>query len=493
MSAPTIEVDSDHSAAREAMPATAPGKVTTETLHEEYVEPKSESFDLVASKEQLKEAVRRVDILIIPIMTVLLSFSYIDRSNMGLAAVVGMSTELEFKGYDYSIMLLVFFPGYALCVLPSGYILSKTSVRYWLPFICINFGLFTLGSGLIRNQAGLLAMRIFMGISEAGCFATVISVVCTWYPRYYVGKRLTIINTGASLIAAFSGVLAYAFSRINIPNYAGWRWIFILEGTITVLVSIAAFFILDEYPETSRFLSENHRDIIVGLIAQDRDEHLEERLTARSIIRTLGDWKIWIFAIMYMLCVVTSYGMAYFIPLILQEKMGFSGALSQLLTTPPYFYAVILAVTLAWLSDRQRMRSPFIAFFALNVIVGMTLTRWGPNTGSQYFGLFLTLGGSLVNGPMIVVFGQNNAPTRTARSVSSGLQLTFGAIGGIIGSTVFRSQDAPTYTPGSIVVICCATTIIILSAIMAWHLHRQNLLNGGAESEDGEQAFVYTI
>ncbi|KAJ6002532.1 hypothetical protein N7451_005079 [Penicillium sp. IBT 35674x] len=471
MSAPTTEVDYDHSIAKEAMPATALGEVTAETVHEEHIEPKSESVDLVANQEQLKKAVRRVDMLIIPIMMVLLSFSYIDRSNMGLAAVVGMSTELEFKGY----------------------ILSKTSVRYWLPFICINFGLFTLGSGLIRNQAGLLAMRIFMGIFEAGCFATVISVVCTWYPRYYVGKRLTIINTGASLIAAFSGVLAYAFSRINIPNYAGWRWIFILEGTITVLVSIAAFFILDEYPETSRFLSKNHRDIIVGLIAQDRDEHLEEKLTAQLIIRTLGDWKIWVFAIMYMLCVVTSYGMAYFIPLILDQKMGFSGALSQLLTTPPYFYAVILAITLAWLSDRHRIRSPFIAIFALNVIVGMILTRWGPNTGSQYFGLFLTLGGSLVNGPMIVVFGQNNAQTRTARSVSSGLQLTFGAIGGIIGSTVFRSQDAPTYTPGSIVVICCATSIIILSGIMAWHLNRQNLLNSGSESENGEQAFVYTI
>jgi hypothetical protein len=168
MSVPTTELDYEHSIAKETMHATALGEVTAETLHKEYVEPESESVGLVASQEQIQNAVRRVDVLIIPIMMVLLSFSYIDRSNMGLAAVVGMSTELEFKGYDYSIMLLVFFPGYALCVMPSNYILSKTSVRYWLPFICINFGLFTLGSGLIRNQAGLISMRVFMGISEAG-------------------------------------------------------------------------------------------------------------------------------------------------------------------------------------------------------------------------------------------------------------------------------------------------------------------------------------
>ncbi|KAF9891538.1 hypothetical protein FE257_004005 [Aspergillus nanangensis] len=426
-------------------------------------------------------------------MMVLLAFSYIDRSNMGLASVAGMSTELDFKGYDYSVMLLVFFPGYALCVLPSNYILHRTSVRYWLTFVCIGFGLFTLGSGLIRNQNGLLAMRVLLGIFEAGSFTTVISVVSTWYPRYFVGRRLTLINTGASLIASLSGILAYAFTRISTPNYAGWRWIFILEGAITILVAIAAFFVLDEYPETSRFLSDDYRDIIVGLIAQDREERHEEKITVRRIVQSLGDWKLWVFAIMYMLCVVTSYGMAYFMPLILNEKMGYSGALSQLLTTPPYFYAVLLAVGLAWLSDRQRIRSPFIAFFALNVIVGMAVTRWGPNTGSQYFGLFLTLGGSLVNGPMIIVFGQNNAQTRSARSVSSGLQLSFGAVGGIIGSTVFRSQDAPTYTPGSIVVMCCAFTIICLSGLLAWSLHRENRLAKDTGSDDGERRFLYTL
>jgi sugar phosphate permease len=207
-------------------------------------------------------------------------------------------------------------------------------------------------------------------------------------------------------------------------------------------------------------------------------------------LQTLRDVKIWGFAVLYMLCVVTSYGMAYFMPLILNEKMGFSGALSQLLTTPPYFYAVILAISLSWISDRQQTRTPFIVFFAMNVIVGMALTRWGPNTGSQYLGLFLTLGGSLVNGPMIIVFGQNNAPTRAARSVSSGLQLTFGAVGGIIGSTVFRSQDAPTYTPGSIVVMCCAGTIIVVSSMLALHMRRLNRL---AADQQDYPLFVYTL
>ena len=305
---------------------------------------------------------------------------------------------------------------------------------------------------------------------------------------------MTMVSTGASLITSLAGVLAWVFSRIDVPNYSGWRWIFIIEGAITVVVALAAFFVLDEYPEKSKFLTQEERDTAIRLIAQDREEHNEEALTVRLVLQILCEWKIWVFASLYMLCVTTTYGLAYFIPLILNGQMGFSGALSQVLSTPPYFYGFILAILISWVSDRCRMRSPFIVFLSLNVILGMVLTRWGPNTGSQYLGVFFTMGGSLVNGPMIVVFAQNNAPTRAKRSVSSGLQLTFGALGGIIGSTVFRSQDAPTYTPGVIVVICCATAIIAITSFLGWHFRRQNQLHKEAGFVlEGQRGFTFTV
>ncbi|KAH7142205.1 major facilitator superfamily domain-containing protein [Dactylonectria macrodidyma] len=462
--------------------------------HEENVGSKVESEDAVVGGQELSRIIRRMDVVVLPIMTIVLAFCYIDRSNMGLAAVAGMAEELDFKGYQFSIALLVFFPGYALFVLPSNYILSKTSVRYWLTFLSIAFGFFSVGSGLIRNYGSLLSMRILLGMCEAGVYPTVIMVVSSWYPRYYFGKRLALVACGASLISSLSGVLAYAFSRINTTDYAGWRWIFILEGAMTIVVALGCFFLIDEYPEKSRFLTEQQRNTTVRLIAQDRQEQNEEALTVWFVVQTLVDWKIWIFAIMYMLSVSATYGMAYFIPLILNGQMGFSGALSQLLTTPPYFYATILATGVSWFSDQRRVRTPFIIFLALNTILGISLTRWGPNTGSQYLGLFFAFGGSLVNGPMIIVFAQNNAPTRAKRSVSSGLQLTLGAVGGIIGSTVFRSQDAPKYTPGVITVLCGAGAIIGLSCLLAWQLNRLNRLR--AETGlvlQGQQDFVYTL
>lgn len=287
--------------------------------------------------------------------------------------------------------------------------------------------------------------------------------------------------------------MAYGFSRIKAGGYVGWRWIFILEGIITVVFTAGAFFIIDEYPSKSRFLTAEQRDITVKLIAQDRGEHEEEKMTLAATLDALKDWKLWVFSTMYMFCTVTTYSFAYFVPLILNAQMGFSGALSQILTTPPYFWAFILAMTLGHYSDRYKMRSPFLIFYSMNVILGLALTRWGPNTGAQYLGLFFTLGGAQGNAATVISFAQNNAPTRVKRGVSSGLQLTFGAIGGIIGSTVFRSQDAPSYTPGIIVVLCGAATIAVLASLMGLYLARQNKQHReSGKILEGQQDFEYT-
>uniref|UniRef100_A0A0B7K9R7 Major facilitator superfamily (MFS) profile domain-containing protein n=1 Tax=Bionectria ochroleuca TaxID=29856 RepID=A0A0B7K9R7_BIOOC len=463
--------------------------------HKEYGEVGLEGVGGSAiDPHRLARTIRKMDIVVLPIMTVILAFCFIDRTNMGLAMVVGMGSELRFDSYGYSTALLVFFPGYALFVLPSNYILSKTSVRYWLTFLSLAFGFLTLAAGLVRTFGGLVAVRALLGICEAGVFPTIIVVASSWYPRYYFGKRMTAISSGASLISALSGVLAWAFSRISTPNHSGWRYIFILEGAITVLAAFCAFFAIDEYPNKSRFLSEEQRDIAVRLIAQDREEREEEEFTFSLGLRILRDWKIWVFGILYMLNVATTYGLAYFIPLILNGKMGFSGAISQLLSTPPYFYGFILAVTVSSISDRYHIRSPFIIFLHLNVILGITLMRWGPNTASQYLGLFFCLGASVVSGPMIVVYGQNNAPTRAKRSVSSGVQLSLGAVGGIIGSTVFRSQDSPTYTPGTVVVLCSSATVISICCLLNLYFRRLNRLQRETNLVlEGQRGFLYTL
>jgi hypothetical protein len=118
--------------------------------------------------QEIKRTMRRIDIVVVPVLTVLLAFCFIDRANMGLAAVAGMVEELGLVGFQYSTTLLLFFPGYVLFALPSNYFLSKVSVRVWLCALGLGFGLFTLLMGVIQNFAGLAVMRLLLGFCEAG-------------------------------------------------------------------------------------------------------------------------------------------------------------------------------------------------------------------------------------------------------------------------------------------------------------------------------------
>lgn len=142
--------------------------------HKDYGEPVIGESDGSAAETAdidpvlVAKTIRKMDLIVLPVMTLILAFCFIDRVNMGLAMVVGMGTELHFKSNSYSVALLVFFPGYALCVLPSNYILSKTPVRYWLTILSVGFGLFTLAAGLVQNFGSMLAMRILLGVCEAG-------------------------------------------------------------------------------------------------------------------------------------------------------------------------------------------------------------------------------------------------------------------------------------------------------------------------------------
>jgi MFS family permease len=231
---------------------------------------------------------------------------------MGFAAVAGMREELDLvSGYRYLIILVVFFPGYALFCTHSNYMLSKTSIRWWLTCISIGFGVFTLAMGFIHNWTSLIALRLSLRIFEAGLVSPtfshlrpclgrhmsnyeysvvpgVIVVLSTWCPRYYLQKRISLVICGSGLLASLAGLLAYAFSCINAAGYVGWGWIYILEGAITVVLVIGVFFLIEEYPQRSRFLRGHERDILVDLLSRDRASEEEDKMGSGTLYESFA-------------------------------------------------------------------------------------------------------------------------------------------------------------------------------------------------------------
>jgi MFS family permease len=158
--------------------------------------------------------------------------------------------------------------------------------------------------GIVQSYEGLLVARIFLGVTEAGLFPGVAYYITMWYARHEAQFRQALFFSAASVAGAFSGLLAYGIAHMDgVGNLAGWRWIFILEGILTVIVAIAAYFTLYDFPETASFLTEEERAFVVyRLKYQDFKDEREEGAVRvaqddsfqwKFVKAAFLDWQIW--------------------------------------------------------------------------------------------------------------------------------------------------------------------------------------------------------
>jgi MFS family permease len=145
----------------------------------------------------------------------------------------------------------------------------------------------------------------------------------------------------------------------------------------------------------------------------------------------------------YFVCASSVYSLAFFKSIILRQGMGFSYALAQLLQSPPYVFAIIMSLAFAWLSDKVKMRWPILCSQSIIAIIGFFIILYAKPPGVRYFGIFLATFGTQANIPGTLSYGNNQTARVQKRGVVAAAMISVGAAGGITGSTIFRSQDAP--------------------------------------------------
>ena len=247
-------------------------------------------------------------------------------------------------------------------------------------------------------------------------------------------------------------------------------------------------------PLTRPFLSEKEAAFVVARIEKDRHDAIPEPFRISTYLRCALDGKIWGFAALFGLSTTQTYAIAYFLPIILEDGMGFSEAASQCLVSPPYVLAAFTMFGCAWYGDKWHIRGPWVALNALYALIGLLLLGFVENVGARYFGVFLAVSGCNSNVPCVLTFQANNIRGQWKRALASATLVGAGGIGGIIGSTVFRSQDAPGYIPGIITVIIASVLILLITGLMEWRFW---VANKKARDEglviEGLQGFRYTL
>ncbi|TVY51137.1 MFS transporter prlL [Lachnellula cervina] len=450
--------------------------------------------------EEQRSIIWRIDRRLVLTLGFLYMISLMDRTNLGAAAIAGMTTQLHMndKNNAYTIVSLVFFLPYAIFQPPATVAIREIGPRRFLATIVFFWGAVMISFGFVKTWEVMAVLRVILGILEAGFYPGCIYLLSTWYPRYELQKRNAVFYLIGSCASAFAGILAYGLMQLNgRAGLEGWSWIFIIEGILTCILGVFSYVMIVDFPELSptswNFLNEKEAAFIVARIEHDRHDIRLEPFSLGPYLRNGLDSKVWGFSALYTLTTTNSYAIAYFLPIILKDGMGFSIAKSQCLVAPPYICAAIVMYIQAYYGDKWHLRGPIIVGNAALGILGLGLLGYLDNSAARYFGVFLATTSCNANCPALVTYQANNVRGQWKRAFTSATLIGGGAIGGIIGTSVFRAQDSPGYRPGILTCLIANALIIAIVAALSFKFYRANKrVDAGGKQIENQADFKYT-
>ncbi|WVW80169.1 hypothetical protein I302_102146 [Kwoniella bestiolae CBS 10118] len=430
------------------------GEVTLNDIDPEYQEyvQLNEEF----SGEALKKLTRKIDWRVIPQLIFMYMLSYIDRGNVGNARLFGAQTDTKLSNTDWNIGLSLLFITFGFGGLPSNILVKKFGPKKVLPVLLTGIGACLIGAGASHNRAQWFALRLLLGLFEAGMYPGCTYTLTTWYTPAQIHSRTTIYYLGGVLSGAISGLLAYGIGQMDgRAGQRGWRYIYWIEGAITFTVGIIAMFTLQETPQkTKKWLSEREKRFLAlrskymygGGRMGSKDE-----FSLKDALKALKSEHVWILSFCFICNTIALYGFSLSLPTIV-KNMGFTAANAQALSAPPYVFAAFCVVASGLFSDRYRMRAATVVFPSIVGFIGVLIcvltVKHKHLVALSYVGTCIAAGGLYCLTPALTVWTGLNTAGQTKRAAAISISFLFAAIGGIPGSYIYLAKEAPGYPTG---------------------------------------------
>ena len=299
-----------------------------------------------------------------------------------------------------------------------------------------------------HNAPGAIVCRFFLGCIEAAFFPGCLYYLSRWYTRKEMQLRVTILNAGNLAAQAFGGLIAAGIlsGMEGKQGIRAWRWLFIVEGCLTIFFAILAQPILPDYPATTTWLSERERVIAQARLVEDvglADDDEKEEGTFHGLKAAVSDPKVWALAASYFLTIM-GLSFSFFFPTI-TAALGYGTTETLLLTAPPWIFAVLVSLPNAWHADRTGERYFHYLWPAVACMVGYIISMATENTGGRYFSTFLMTTG-YASGFIMLAWISNTIPRPPAkRAAAIGIVNACGNIGSIPGTYIWRVEYGPYY------------------------------------------------
>ncbi|KAK6366244.1 hypothetical protein LTS17_010750 [Exophiala oligosperma] len=330
---------------------------------------------------------RKIDRRIVPLVTVLYLLCFLDRANIGNARIQGMAVDLDLVGYRFNWALSVFYLVYLLVEVPSNILLKHIGPRLYIPMLVMGFGFVSMCTAFVKSFDTLCVARAFLGIFEGG----------------------------------------------TMPGIA-----FFLTG---------APFLMPSNPQTCMFLTERERHIAHERLIREHRADPHERVQWRHIKAAIFNVNNNMAALGFFMINVTVQGLSIFLPTILKD-LGWTSTKAQLYSVPPYVAACLIAIAIAYISDKTRRRGIYLALFTIPPIVGFSLLRWNTNPSIRYMAIYFITTGAFPGGPGFMSWGINNSAGPATRAVATAYIVSVGTGGGVLATWTYLVRDGPRYPIG---------------------------------------------
>lgn len=430
----------------------------------------------------------KMDLHCVPTVALLYLFCFIDRANIGNARIAGLDKDLHLKGYDYNIVLSVFYISYILFEIPATITCKWLGPGWFLPLTALFFGGVSIATAFVKTKAAICGVRFLLGIFEAGMLPGIAYYMSRWYCRAELTFRLSLYVVMAPLAGAFGGLLASAILKLdNFGTLTDWRMIFAIEGIITVGLSLIAFYSLTDRPETAHWLTEEEKNLCIARVKS-------ERIAQTEVIDGIDRVKLWRgmsspvtlqIAVIFLFNNITVQGLAFFLPTIVSSIYpGYTVIQKQLHSVPPYVVGAFFAVAFPALSWKLDRRQFLIAMTAPMVMTGYIMFLASKVAEVRYAACFLIASSAMVIGSMSNAHISANVVSDTARSSAIGLNVMFGNIGGLISTWSYPVWDAPDFHIGNGLNLACASMILIIGLAAWFWMQWDNKRRDGRDVEE---------
>lgn len=422
----------------------------------------------------MKKTTRKIDMRMLPMLTLIYILNYLDRNNIASARLGGIEEDLRLKGTEYQTCISILFVGYILMQVPSNMLFNKLArPTIFISISMTIWGVISACTGAISSShgfAGLLVIRILIGVIELAFFPSALFLLSKWYSAKELTFRTTILYSGSLLSGAFSGLIAAGIIN-NLDGARGlksWRWLFIIEGCITIFIVPFSYLILPDMPHNTKGLSQQERDVIMykmkrGVGQDDLDKAITEMSYKQIFISTIKDIKMWsITGTLSFL--VAAAGVTNFFPTVV-GTLGFDRIITLVLTAPPYLIAVVATYLWARHADITGERYYHTVAPLCVALISFIISAATLNTAARYFAMCIMIPSLYCSFTVILTHMSNTIPRPPVRRATAiAIMNALSNSTSIWNSYLYPAGDAPKFTTAFVcncvfigLAICCAT------------------------------------